>query len=113
MPQVPLSESKQVTLDGSGNGAIAIGPEISAQVWVPTMMGVQVSSNVKEPMFKFYRGRSAGPLSFIGGTSTGSSDSTDINGIILHPGETLYCVWTGGDAGAIASVTLIGQLQYD
>lgn len=113
MPQVPLSESKQITLDGSGNGAVAIGPEISAQVWIPVMMGVQVSTNVKEPMFKFYRGRSAGPLNFINGTSTGSNDATDISGIILHPGETLYCVWTGGDAGAIASVTLIGQIQYD
>lgn len=113
MPQTILSESAQIVLDSNGNGALSIGPTIAAQTWIPTGMGVQVSSNNKEPGFKFYRGHSAGPTSYIGGTSTGSNDNTDINGIVLHPGETFYCVWTAGDPGAIASVSLSGQLQYD
>jgi hypothetical protein len=113
MPQTVLNESAQVILDGSGNGALTIGPQYSAQTWIPTMVGCQVTSNNLEPGFKFYRGRSAGPGNYINGTSTGSNDSTDISGVILHPGETLYCVWTAGDPGAIASVTLNGQIQYD
>lgn len=113
MPTSPLDESRQTVLDGSGNGALTIGPVNAAQTWIPSMLGVQVSSNTNEPLFKFYRGRSAGPTSYIGGTSTGSNDNTDIQGIILHPGETFFCVWTGGDAGAVASVSLNGQLQYD
>jgi hypothetical protein len=108
-----LNESSQVVLDSNGNGALTIGPTNPVHVWIPSMLGVQTSSNVKEPTFKFYRGRSAGPLSYINGTTTGSNDSTDVNGITLFPGETFYCVWTGGDAGAIASITIMGQLQYD
>jgi hypothetical protein len=108
-----LNESGQVVLDSNGNGSLTIGPNNSAQVWIPTSLGVQASSNVKEPMFKFYRGHSAGPLNYISGTTTGSNDNTDVNGITLFPGETFFCQWTGGDAGAIASVTIVGEIHYD
>lgn len=108
-----LNESAQVTLDGSGNGALTIGPLYSAQTWIPTQINVQVTTDVKEPVFKYYRGRSVGNLAYLGGTNTGSNDNSDINGQTLHPGETFYCVWTGGDAGAIASVSLNGTMEYD
>lgn len=116
MPQVILNEAGQTTLDGSGNGAVTIGPSNSYQTWKPTGISVQVITTtgtiVKEPVFKYYRGRSAGPLNFLGGTFTGSNDSSDIPaGQILHPGETFYCVWTGGDAGATASVILSGTMD--
>lgn len=113
MTSTVLNESAQVTLDGSGNGALAIGPTNSAQTWIPTQINVNVTTNTKEPVFKYYRGRSVGNLSYLGGTYTGSNDSSDINGQILHPGETFYCVWTAGDPGAIASVSLNGTMTYD
>jgi len=109
--RIDLDESAQVTLDGSGNGAVAIGPSYSYQTWYPTQINVLVTSNVKEPVFKYYRGRTAGQLNYLGGTYTGSNDSSDINGQTLHPGDTFYCVWTGGDAGAVASVSLSGTKE--
>jgi hypothetical protein len=113
MPEVNLFESAQVTLDSNGNGALAIGPSNAAQTWIPTQINVQVTSNTKEPLFKYYRGRSAGNLNYLGGTTTGSNDQSDIAGQILFPGDSFYCVWTGGDAGAIASVSLNGTMRYD
>lgn len=108
-----LYESAQIVLDGSGNGAVSIGPSNSAQTWTPTQINVQVTSNVKEPLFKYYKGRTAGNLNYLGGTSTGSNDQSDISGQILYPGESFYCVWTNGDAGATASVSLNGTMSYD
>jgi hypothetical protein len=113
MPEQNLDEALQITLDSNGNGALAIGPYNSAQTWIPTQINVQVTSNVKEPGFKYYRGRSAGITNYLGGTTTGSNDQSVISGQILHPGETFYCVWTAGDAGAIASVSLNGTMRYD
>lgn len=107
---LPLDESGQVTLDGSGNGAIRIGPLYSVQKWIPTMIVVNVSTNVKEPVFKYFR-NSPGATSYLGGTYTGSNDQSDISGQILNPGESFYCQWTGGDAGALASVALNGTKE--
>lgn len=108
---LPLDEFGQVTLDGSGNGAVRIGPLYSYQTWKPTQINVVVSTNTKEPVFKYYRGTSAGGANFLGGTYTGSNDSSDISGQILHPGESFFCQWTGGDAGALATVTLNGTKE--
>lgn len=104
-----LNESFQTTLNGSGNGTLTIGPQYTYQTWVPTLISVSLSSNVKEPVLKYYRGRSIG--SILGGTYTPSNDQSDVSGQILNPGETFFFVWTGGDAGATAFVTLNGDIQ--
>ena len=111
MTTLPLDESVQIQLDGSGNGAVAIGPAYSYQVWMPTQINVQVSTNNLEPVFKYYRGRSQGITNYLGGTNTGSNDQSDISGQILQPGEVFLCVWTAGDPGAIASVGLNGTKE--
>jgi len=108
-----LDESAQTTLDGSGNGFVLLGPTNPATRWIPAYMSVTVSSNNLEPQFKFYLGNSAGPSTYKGGTNTGSNDTTDIAGIILNPGQKLYCVWTAGDPGAQASAVIGGRLLYD
>jgi len=108
---LPLDEFAQVQLNGSGNGAVTIGPSNSYQKWIPTQINVQVSSNTSEPVFKYYRGRTAGGANFLGGTNTGSNDQSDISGQILQPGEVFLCAWTGGDPNAIASVTLNGTKE--
>lgn len=108
---LPLDESASIQLDGSGNGAVTIGPAYSYQVWTPTQINVQVSSNTSEPVFKYYRGRSIGLTNFLGGTYTGSNDQSDISGQILQAGDVFLCVWTGGDPGAFASVSLNGTKE--
>lgn len=108
---LPLDESTQIVLDASGNGAVTIGPSYSYQIWKPTQINVLVSSNQKEPVFKYYRGSSIGLTNYLGGTYTGSNDQSDISGQILQPGEVFLCVWTGGDPGALASVGLNGTKE--
>ena len=109
--RLPLDEGFQTVLDGSGNATIVIGPSYTYQTWYPNRISVNVTSNVKEPVFKYYRGRTVGNINYLDGTYTGSNDSSAVLGIVLHPGETLLCQWTGGDAGAIATVTLGGEKE--
>jgi hypothetical protein len=112
MATLPLDEQGVVTLDGTGSGFVALGPAYSYQTWIPTQLNVQVSpSPLNEPTFKYYRGTS-GPTSFLGGTYTGSNDSTDIRGLTLHPGEKIFGVWTGtGTAGGVASMSIQGTKE--
>lgn len=110
MPTLPLDESAQVILDGTGSGFVALGPLYTMQTWMPDQLAVLVTpSPANEPTFRFYRGTS-GPSSFIDGTYTGSNDTTDLRGVVLNSGEKIYGVWTGfGTAGGVASMTLRGQ----
>lgn len=108
---LPLSEAAQVTLDASGNGLVFLGPNNAAQVWKPSSAACRVSSNIKEPQFYLYNGRTTDPSRQIGGTWTGSNDSTDLNGIVLYPGSVLTGQWLGGDVGATGTLSLVGDVE--
>jgi len=107
----PLSEGASVTLDANGNGTVFLGPTNSFQKWKPTSAACSVSSNVKEPTFYLFNGRTTDQSRRIGGTWTGSNDSDDLNGIILYPGSVLTGVWSGGDVGATATLSLTGDVE--
>lgn len=107
MTQVtPLRTFAQVTLDGSGNGQVSIGPS-GVESWQVQRVAVTVSSATLEPTAKIYRNH-VSPASFIGGTYAGSNDAdTDLHEQ-LQPGDTLIAVWEDGDAGATAALTVGG-----
>jgi hypothetical protein len=101
---VPVDENKSVVLNASGAGSVRLGPYSLAQRWHITGASVKVSSNTSEPAANLYKGSRG---SFLAGTYTGSNDSTDLD-VILDNGVIL-CEWTGGDAGATATLYLRGE----
>lgn len=111
-PGQPLSENASVTLDGSGNGTLRMVPYSGSLTWLPSVVSVKASSAVSEASCKIYIGPSATDAYFIDGTLSGSTgDSTDsVNGrqVDTH-GNTLWAVWAGGDAGAVATMQVSGQ----
>lgn len=109
--RISMNESAQVVLNGSGNGSVGIGPLYAAQTWYPNMISIRVSSNANEPTFNYYWGKTAGQANQLGGTFVGSNNQDSLSGRVLHPGDSWLCVWTGGDAGATASVTLTGEME--
>lgn len=107
---IPLAEYAQVTLDANGNGAVQIGPEKQRESWMIQSMSVSVSSNTNEPTFKVYRGSSSAITSLISGTYAGSFDTDTTFNYMLEENGKLTCVWTGGDAGALATVVVHGTV---
>lgn len=112
MPQTDLNEFAQVTLDGSGAGVVTLGPLYTYQTWYPESVNVLITpAPAIEPTFKLYRGTAA-PSSYLGGTYTGSNDSTILSGVTLNPGEKLFGIWAGGGTpGGVASMTIQGKLK--
>jgi hypothetical protein len=100
-----LDQSAQVTLNASGAGTVMLGPTSSRITWNVTSASVRVSSNTREPTANLYYNTRG---SFIGGTYTGSNDSTDLD-LLVRNGR-IVCDWAGGDAGAIATLTVHGQV---
>jgi hypothetical protein len=107
---LPLNESASAVLDGSGNGRVTLGPGNASQQWAPTNAACSVTSNTSEPIFVLYNG-SASNANRIGGTYTGSNDNTDISGVTLYPGSVFTGVWSGGDPGATATLSLQGAVN--
>lgn len=107
---LPLNESVSVALDGSGNGTVRLGPSNASQQWVPSNLACSVTSNTSEPIFVAYNG-SVSNANRIGGTYTGSNDNTDVNGVTLYPGSVVTGVWTNGDPGATATMSLQGAVN--
>lgn len=104
---LPLSESYTVQLDASGNGQIIFGPNRQGQTWVPPMtVSFLTSTATKVPIGSLFQGSTN-----LGSTFTGSNDSTDLPNVTVYPGSKLRATWTGGDAGAIATVSISGTIQ--
>jgi hypothetical protein len=100
---LPLDEAATVTLDANGNGQVSLGPLSSRVTWVVLGAAVRVSTAVKEPICDVYNS-SKGNL--LGGTFTGSNDQIGLQ-VTLRGGRIL-AIWQGGDAGAVATLSITG-----
>jgi hypothetical protein len=105
---VPLSESQPVILNGAGNGTAELRPAFG-ETWSPATVSVKVSSAVKEAQCRIYLGSDTTDANFVDGTLSGSTgDSTDrVTGPFRLPNR-LFAVWSGGDAGATATLAVSG-----
>ncbi len=106
---IEVSPNATVTLDGSGNGQVSIGPP-SGAVWALRLASVSTTGTVKQPQAFLYRGSSSGPIEQIDSTYLGNSSSSGkVAGAPFFSGQVLWAKWTGGDAGAIATLQAYGQ----
>ena len=98
-----------VTLDASGNGSVVLRPGNAHESWTITSTVVrQLTTVVKIPVCQTFVGSSG----VLGGqavdtTYTGNNDSSDTL-IEVNEGSFLTVVWTGGDVGSQASVSVRG-----
>jgi hypothetical protein len=107
---VPLNTSGTVKLSAAGAGTVTLAPT-GLENWHVTRVAVTVTTNVLEPVARVYIG-SVAPGNLLAGTYTGSLDSSDEDQYV-SPGQPLLCVWTGGDAGATATLSVFGEVTYE
>jgi hypothetical protein len=111
MTTAPLSETASMQLDGTGSGTVRIGPLSAREVWTPATVHVSVSTANNEAVCSIYVGDAPQQRNFRDATFTGSSgDSSDrVGADTVKIGHAIYAVWTGGDAKAMASMTVTGS----
>ena len=106
--QFPLTVTATVTLNGSGAGTASTGPQFPRESWDVAVASVGAATNAAEATCKIYAGPPAAPL-FIDGTTWGSTgDSTSNFSAPVYLGSAVIATWTGGDPGAIATLTVTG-----
>lgn len=112
MTTVALNESVSVTLDGSGNGTAHVGPRGMGTLWNPQVVSVKTSTSTSVPKCLVYAGAKVSDDAFVDGTYQGSNNATDnIKGQVIHPGFYVWAVWTDGDAGATATLSVTGTKE--
>lgn len=108
---VPLSEFATIQLDGSGNGTARVGPMAHGVAWKPTVAGIKMSGDSPSglAMCTVYAGSSPTDDNFVDATYDVNNASTDaVSGQELRLGQYVYAVWSGGNAGATATLTVNG-----
>lgn len=108
MPQLsgqfgPIAQ--QTVLDGSGNGTVSF--QVNGGNARFTNIFVRCSSATLQAVAKIYRG-AISDTNLINQTNSGSTGAAATGAIDVTDGVTLFIVWSGGDAGATATVTFVG-----
>lgn len=108
MRTLPLRISDQVTLDGSGNGQVEMTCDVTS--WKLNMAGVRVDPRpvILEPECTIYINGQ-----FVGGSLSASMDADTTFNQLLQQGEKIQAVWTGGDPGKTAILSLTGFKTVD
>jgi hypothetical protein len=103
----PLNQGGRATLSAAGAGTVTLAPT-GLEQWRVTRMAVSVTTAVLEPTAKVYVG-SVSEQNLLSGTYSGALDSSDENQV-LQNGQPLICIWAGGDAGAVATFSVFGEV---
>jgi hypothetical protein len=98
---------------GGGTGQAQLGPASPGESWAPTRVSVSCSADVTTGTCEasIYAGPTTDQGYFVDGTFSGDTgDQSDgITGQVLHPGEFVTVVWTGGVPGATATMQIQGS----
>jgi hypothetical protein len=106
-----MNETAIITLNGSGGGTARLGPLTARETWYPNNASVKANNNpTLEAQCNVYVGQSATQENFRDATFSGSSgDATGKIAGRLSKGDSVFAVWTGGDAGVQAYLTVTGE----
>jgi hypothetical protein len=113
---VALNESASAVLNGAGGATIQMRPDGPHERWMPTGASAKVQTagavNPPEAVCRVYVGAAPTDDNFVDSTASGSfGDSTDrVTGhVIARTAEPyIWGVWTGGEPGATATLTVTG-----
>jgi hypothetical protein len=114
MPKrVDMTERAVITLNGSGAGTARLGPLTAMETWYPVNASVKANTNpTNEAQCVIYVGQTATQENFRDNTFSGSSG--DASGKVagkLSKGSYVFAVWSGGDAGQQATLTVTGEKE--
>ena len=107
-----LNQTVSVVLNGSGAGTASIGPLSAREVWYPKNVSVNtVQTSITNESQCAIQVGDVNTRRQRDATQSGSTgDATDkVNADTVRCGEKVWAVWTGGDAGVTAVMTVTGE----
>jgi hypothetical protein len=91
-----------------GAGTASIGPQSPGEIWDDVTAAVRVATNVDEAICSIYSGAGVAAGYFRGATTWGSTGDSTSQVPQVRVGGQVFAVWTWGDAGQVATLTVTG-----
>lgn len=109
MSTIPLYQSASVTFAADGSGLARLSPQVFGVKWHVKRIVVSTTTPNANTQFFLYLNQ-VSDSSRLDATYRGDQDTseTDIN---LQTLDTLYCVWRGGQSGAVGTVVITGDIE--
>jgi hypothetical protein len=106
-----LLVSASVTLNASGSGTASIGPgsQPGSPTWRVTGIIVQTTRPGQAPIPRIQVYLDSQDVGSILGLSYDGSFNQGATNLTVGRGQQLIAVWTGGQSGDIASITVTGE----
>lgn len=106
--RLPYSDSRSITLDGTGTGSVTFNGPPSLTVRELSTIVVNCATATPRPTVKVYRSVIASNRLMVS-SPVGNDDTLVADpGDVLQSGEPLIIVWTGGAAGATCFANVNG-----
>lgn len=112
LTSVPLTGGQaQGVISGAGTLTLTVGPQALGTVWYPAQATISTTTGPLDTSTALaYLGSAGVPTQLVGTVYSG-------NGTIalavpdMQPGDQLIVTWTGGHAGDVAAVNIIGSMD--
>ncbi len=109
----PLLQAASLQLSWAGAGTIRLGPVPAFQQWEVSLYTVQTvgGTGTLQALVQVYRNL-VNPANLIDGTYGGNFDTSSQDpALILTYGESLFFVWSGANANAVATMRAEGIVR--
>jgi hypothetical protein len=110
---VPLTGGQgQVILSSTGAGSLSLAPTGLGVVWYPVQATISTTTGVLDSStFNLYLGPAGVPITLVGTLFPGGAGTVALAIPEMTPGQALIATWTGGHAGDLASINVIGTMD--
>jgi hypothetical protein len=96
----------------AGEGIVTVGPQALGTIWYPTQVTISTSSGVSDNSeFNVYMGPNGVPNVLVGTLFPGGSGTVPLAVPSMSPGQYLIGIWTGGKAGDVCSMNVLGTMD--
>lgn len=113
---LPLNEFGTATLDSSGAGTARIGPQAHGVLWQPEVVSIRMTGDIPSGLATcfVYAGDAPVDTNFVDATYDVTSASTgNASGLELRLGQYIFAVWSGGNANASVTVSVVGSKEIN
>lgn len=110
---VPLQPGQaQTIVSGTGGGQVTLGPVGVGTVWYPAQATISTTTGpLDTSTFNLYLGPAGVPITLVGTLFPGGAGTIALAIPPMSPGQYLIGIWTGGHAGDLASLNVIGVMD--
>ena len=110
---VPLTGGQaQGIIGGTGAATLSVGPAGAGNIWYPASITILTTTGINDfSTCSVYLGPAGVPVTLIATLFPGGTGTASLAIPSMAPGQYIIAVWSGGHAGDICSINIVGTMD--